>query len=176
MWGQLCFILLWIPGGLFCQQWMVDSSRIMFNVKNAGIKIEGTFSGLQIKFDFNPDKLNSSCIRASVDASTVNTGIRIRDNHLRRSDYFNVKHYPHISLDAVNFQKLDERQYLGTFTVHLKGKQAQVSIPFNFIKDGNQVILQGGFEIERSKFDIGDRSLLLSDKVRVDIWVKARKE
>jgi polyisoprenoid-binding protein YceI len=155
---------------------LVDSSSISFQIKNAGITVNGTFTGLAAEIDFNPKKLNSSLIVASVDASSVDTGIRIRNKHLRTSDFFHVDAYPQITMRSRNFQRKGEEQFLGIFTIHLKGKEDHVSFPFSFEKEEAYFIFKGSFEINRNDFDIGDASILLDDMVQVTIWVKAREE
>src|SRR5258708_5401667 len=73
-----------------------NGSSITFKIKNFGINTNGSFTGLQgnIKFDIN--HLDEANFDLSIDASTVNTGIDMRDNHLRNDSYFDVKNYPHI--------------------------------------------------------------------------------
>ena len=81
--------VLLIATGVACGQhiWIVDSSSVSFQIRNAGINVDGTFDGLEAEINFDPKKLKNSKIVASVDAASVDTGIRIRNNHLRKSDY-----------------------------------------------------------------------------------------
>jgi polyisoprenoid-binding protein YceI len=156
----------------------VDSSSVTFVIKNAGLPVNGSFSGLQAKIDFHPNKLDSSLMIASIDAGSIETGIRIRNNHLRRSDYFHVDSFPRITLKSVSFQKKGEGQFLGVFILYLKGREGKISVPFSFKKEETNYIFNGSFEINRSDYDIGDTSLLsilLSDKVHINIWVKVRE-
>jgi polyisoprenoid-binding protein YceI len=154
---------------------VVDSSSVSFRIKNAGITVNGTLAGLETQLAFNPKKLKSSSIVASVDASSVDTGIRIRNNHLRKSDYLNVAAYPRITMTSTNFQKNGDGQFLGDFIIHLKGKEGKVSLPFTFQKEGAYYILRGSFEINRKDYDVGGKSLILDDRVQVNILVKAKE-
>ena len=156
--------------------WVVDSSSVSFQIKNAGLTVNGTFIGLEAQIDFNPEKLKNSLIVASVDASSVDTGIRIRNNHLRNSDYFHVDTYPRITMKSVNFQKRGEEQFLGDFVLYLKGSEGKVSVPFSFQKESASYIFRGSFEIDRRDYGIGGKSMLIEDNVQITIWVKAKKE
>jgi len=71
-------------------------SAIQFKIKNFGINTGGSFTGLQgyIKFDINHP--GEASFDVSVDANSINTGIEMRDNHLRNDTYFDVKNYPRI--------------------------------------------------------------------------------
>ena len=173
----IVFVLILLSGSVFGQgHWAVDSSAVTFKIKNAGIVVNGTFGGLEAQIDFDPNKLKKSRITASVDAGSVDTGIRIRNNHLRMPDYFYVDSFPRITMKSVNFQKRGKEQFLGDFVLCLKGSECKVSVPFSFQKESASYIFRGSFEIDRRDYGIGGKSMLLEDNVQIAIWVKAKKE
>ena len=63
------------------------SSEIRFAIKNVGLKTTGTFGGLQGKIWFDKSQLPASFFDVSIEAASVNTGSKARDNHLKREDY-----------------------------------------------------------------------------------------
>src|SRR6476659_8359323 len=71
-----------------------DASEIKFTIKNFGLNVTGKISGLSGTIQFNPSNLSASSFNVSVDANTINTGIDMRDNHLKKEEYFNVAKYP----------------------------------------------------------------------------------
>ena len=167
------FFLLTTAG--YGQNLVVDSSSVNFRIRNAGIQVNGSFSGMEAKLDFNPRQLTNSRITASVDAATIETGIRIRNNHLRRKDYFYVDSFPRINMESVRFQQKGEGQFIGDFILHLKGSEGKVTVPFTFQHKGNIVIFKGNFDINRKDYDIGGNSLILADMVHITILVIARE-
>lgn len=173
---KLCIILLWLPASLISQHWIMDSSRISFKIKNAGLVVNGSFSGVELQCIFDPRDLGNALISASVDASTIYTGIRIRDKHLCRPDYFDIAVFPRISMISQDIQKSEPSEFLGNFSLSLKGKQDQVSFPFTYRQQGKQALLEGSFEIDRRDYDIGGQSILLDDTVTVEIWIKLHQE
>src|SRR6187397_66277 len=75
----------------------VDSaSTISFKIKNLGFNTTGSFSGLAGTVTFTPDNPDGCSFDVHIDANTVNTGVEMRDNHLRSDDFFDVKNYPQI--------------------------------------------------------------------------------
>jgi polyisoprenoid-binding protein YceI len=78
-------------------------------------------------------------------------------------------------MTSTNFQKNGDGQFLGDFIIHLKGKEGKVSLPFTFQKEGAYYILRGSFEINRKDYDVGGKSLILDDRVQVNILVKAKE-
>lgn len=174
--ARLLWLFIWLPGMLLGQQWSVDSSHITFKIKNAGIEVDGSFSGLNMDMEFDPQDPQNGHIHATLEAATVATGIRIRDKHLRRSDYFDVANFPHITMRSQDFAKGNPHQFSSTFLVSIKGEEGQVTLPFSFDQQGNQAIMEGSFEIDRRRYHLGDDSMILANQVIVEIWVKVSEQ
>ena len=152
-----------------------NGSSVQFKIKNFGIDVGGSMTGLQgmIKFDINkPAEANFD---VSIDASTVNTKNEMRDNHLKNETYFDVKKYPriHFVSDKVIPQGKD-----GTFLVAgnltIKNQTKGISFPFTATTIGNGYLFKGGFTINRRDFGVGGMSII-SDKLDVLLNVLAKK-
>ena len=153
--------------------WVVDSSSVTFEILNAGIAVNGSFDGLNANIKFDPEDLSRSKVIASIEAGTVNTGIRIRDKHLRKPDYFFTDSFPTIQLTCEDFYSGDDGGFTGNWTLALKGHDKPVSIPFTFKQNSSIARIEGSFVINRREFDIGGRSPILADEVTVAIVVWA---
>ena len=77
-------------------------SSVNFTIKNLGINVSGKFTGLSGWIHFDPANLTESKFSVSVNASTVDTDIKARDNHLKKEDYFYLEKYPRISFISKN--------------------------------------------------------------------------
>lgn len=172
----VAFAFLTVQLGFGQNRWLVDSSYIGFRIVNAGIQVEGTFDGLNAQINFSPKKLRKSQVTASVDAGSVETGIRIRDKHLRRPEFFNVEQYPFITLSSLDIQELETSGYLANFILELKGKKEFLTIPFTFQEMSDYAMLEGKFKINRIDYGVGKKSLLLSDSVDINIWLRITEE
>src|SRR5690242_1484831 len=82
----------------FAQKSNILKTDIKFQLKNLGIKTGGSFNTLQANINFNPDKLDSSSIEASLDVSSINTDNDLRDSHLRSDEFFDAQKYPAITM------------------------------------------------------------------------------
>src|SRR4051812_2754188 len=60
-----------------------DGSSVQFKIKNFGIDVGGSLTGLQGKIKFDINKPAESNFDITVDAATVNTKNELRDNHLK---------------------------------------------------------------------------------------------
>jgi polyisoprenoid-binding protein YceI len=151
----------------------VTHSAITFQTRNMGIGVGGSIGGLQAELKFNATNLAASTIEASVDANTINTDNSSRDDHLKGEDFFDVAHYPRISLKSVSFKHKNGNNNTGQFNLTMKGKTKLVEIPFSYTEKGNTSAFKGSFKLNRLDFGVGDGSLILADEVTVNIDAEA---
>lgn len=150
-------------------------SSVNFTIKNLGINVTGKFTGLSGLINFDPANLAESKFSVSVNAGTVDTDIKARDNHLKKEDYFYVEKHPRISFISKNITLEGAGQYKITGILEIKGIGKEISFPFtaNPLADG--YVFKGGFKINRKDFKVGGKSLILSDQLSVNLSVLARK-
>jgi len=151
--------------------WKVKNSCITFKIKNAGITVDGSFSGLEAEIKFNPLKPEEASIKASVNAKSINTGTEMRDNHLRKPEYFDVEKYPKISLQSTKIEKTGPISYNGHFKLTMKGITKDVLIPFNFMKLSDKTQFKGSFSLNRRDYNVGGNSISMADNLTVSIVV-----
>jgi polyisoprenoid-binding protein YceI len=153
----------------------ITKSAITFKIKNLGINVGGSFSGLKADINFDPTHLDSSTIEASVQSNTINTDNDSRDKHLKSDDYFDVDKYPEIKMKSVSIKHNNGSNYTGTFNLTIKDKTNQVQIPFTYSENGNTANFKGSFKIKRSDYGVGGKSMVMSDDVTISIDVSTSK-
>lgn len=148
----------------------ISSSTVAFTIKNAGLSVDGTLGNLKTTvFDFDIADLANSKIEATVDVSTINTGIDKRDEHLRNEDYFDVAKYPKITMKSTRFAMSKAGNAIGYFNLTIKNKTKAITIPiFTTEKDGKTTFTTK-FTIDRLDYGVGTSSFILSDDVKVSI-------
>ncbi len=69
-----------------------------------GTKVRGRFTEVSGTFTVaeNPEE---STLKAEVEASSINTGNSMRDDHLRTNDFLDVPNYPTLSLTSVGLRR-----------------------------------------------------------------------
>ncbi|MBC7888888.1 MAG: YceI family protein [Ferruginibacter sp.] len=174
----LSFVFAIFLSCLFAQNYMAvdNGSAIKFSIKNFGLNVSGSFTGLKGKLSFNPANPAASSINASVDAATVNTGNGSRDGHLKKEEYFNVAKYPLISFVST---KITGSSKPGSFLVEgnitIKGVTKKVSFPFTATAKGEGYLFAGEFKLNRRDFEVGGKSMVMSDNLTVSLSVFAKK-
>lgn len=69
-------------------------SFVKFKIKNAGLTVDGTFSDYKADIFYDENDVSKSKFYGEVKTTSINTGINLRDNDLRKKEYFDVKNFP----------------------------------------------------------------------------------
>jgi polyisoprenoid-binding protein YceI len=163
--------------GLFSQALVPgeEGSSVRFRIKNLGFNVTGSFSGLDGAIHFDAAKPASASFEVSIDANTVNTGIDMRDSHLRKEDYFDVKNHPRIRFVST---KVTNSTKAGTFFLYgnltIKGTTKEISFPFSATPNETGYLFEGEFKINRRDFKVGGGSTV-GDNLTVMLKVQAKK-
>lgn len=154
-----------------------EKSEVKFTIKNFGINTGGDFKGLKGNIVFDAAKPAESSFDVSIEAATVNTDVTARDNHLRKSEYFDVANHPRITFKT---DKVTASGKSGTYTaigkLTIKGTTKDISFPFTATTTSDGITFTGSFEINRRDYGVGGNSLVLSDNVKVELTVYAKKK
>ena len=170
--GYALLLILSSESLLGQDSWKIDSTQIVFHISNAGFEVAGTISGVAGEIKFSKNKLDQSYFRATAKSETIKTGNRLRDKHLKKADYFDVEKYPTIRVETNNIIPSKDG-----FTAHavitIKGVTKNIDIPFGFKQTKDGAEFKGSFSLNRLDFGVGGKSFILSDTVRIDIWIGA---
>jgi polyisoprenoid-binding protein YceI len=151
------------------------ASEVTFRIKNLGFNTTGSFSGLAGVISFNPDNPDGCSFDVHIEAGTVNTGVNMRDDHLRAEDFFDVKNHPQIRFVS---EKVTGTKKNGTLFVSgkltIKGVTKEISFPFTAQPVDDGYLFNGEFSINRKDYKVGGGSTV-SDKLTVLLKVVAKK-
>lgn len=173
---HIIFILLFVGIGSLATSWTPTTAAIKFNIKNAGLTVDGSLSGLVASVDFDPTNLATSKISASVKVNTIKTGISARDAHLVKEEYFNAAKFPKIEMVSTSFSKASGGGYIGKFNLTIKGKTKNIAIPFTFTESKGNGTFKGNFSLDRLTYEVGETSMVLGDNVKVSITLNSTKK
>ncbi|HWY11064.1 MAG TPA: YceI family protein [Bacteroidia bacterium] len=171
-------VLLFLSGTNFSfsqTQWKVSKSAITFKIKNAGLTVDGSFGGLIAVINFDAATYSKGFMEASIDVNTINTGIDLRNSHLKKEEYFNVSGFPKISLKSTSFSKEKDGTFKGFFKLTIKAVTKDVIIPFSYTESGNTAILKASFTLNRIDYTVGGNSWTMSDDVTINFLVNTIK-
>ena len=153
----------------------ITNAKISFELKNLGFKTGGVIGGVQGNIAFDPAKLATSKIEAAADINTINTDNDMRDEHLKKPEYFDAQKYPKMSLSSVSFKNKSGNSYIGQFNLTIKGVTKAVDVPFNYAEIATGSVFKGSFKINRRDFGVGGNSMTMSDMVTINFEAETAK-
>jgi polyisoprenoid-binding protein YceI len=103
--------------------WNVDPSHseVGFTVKHLVISnVRGAFGKVQGKVVLDEADPARSTVEATIDASSIDTGVADRDAHLRSADFLDVARYPSITFKSTKVEQKGEDvlRVAGDLTLH----------------------------------------------------------
>lgn len=99
--AALVLVALVLPGAVEAQplrfRIQSEASEITFRATSRLMNADGRFSRFSGDVVVDPAALTSARISLTIDAASLDTGIEMRDNHLRSSDFFEVERFPTVT-------------------------------------------------------------------------------
>lgn len=95
-------------------------SQVDFGIKHMGIStVHGRFAIKDGAIDLDPQNLTDSSVAATIDVSSVDTGVAQRDGHLRSPDFFDTAKYPTATFKSTKITKAgDGYDVTGDLSLH----------------------------------------------------------
>jgi polyisoprenoid-binding protein YceI len=152
-----------------------DKSTVKFVIKNFGVNTGGDFKGLQGSINWDAANPEKGVFDISIDATTVDTDMDARDNHLRKEEYFDVEHFPKITFKSDRITQ-SGRKLTVYGKLSIKGTTKDVSFPFTATSKDNGFLFEGSFQMDRRDYKVGGNSMVLSDNVIISLSVFAEKK
>jgi polyisoprenoid-binding protein YceI len=173
----LVFILLFCAFSSFSQELLQEDkeSSITFIIKNFGFNVDGNFSNFKIISNFNANNLKESFINASIQVNSIFTDYKARDEHLLKSDYFDVKNYPEIVFESSAIEKSTDDKFIIKGFLTIKGIKKNIKTFLEVDDTENNIIISAKFAINRKDFDVGGSSFILSKNVNIKMIYVATK-
>ena len=108
---SLVLVLFTLPLG--AAAWKIDSahSSASFRVSHMVVAtVTGKMAGIKGTVDINDKDITKSSVTAELDAATIWTDNKKRDDHLRADDFLDVKKYPKIYFKSTAVKKTGKNQ------------------------------------------------------------------
>jgi polyisoprenoid-binding protein YceI len=163
-------------------------SFISFRVGHNGlIEVPGFFRDFAGSVNFDNKNVTRSTVEFTAKATSVDTGVTGRDNHLRTKDFFEVEMYPDITFKSTKVEKKGKNWLLtGDFT--MKGVTKSLTFPFTIAgflpaneRNGGRMGITAETTINRRDFGVNyDAKLptglpVVSDSVKIILQIEAVK-
>ncbi len=171
----LSAVLLFTPS-VAAEEFRADvaHSTVGFVVESALIDAQGTFNEWSAVAIVDGGDLSTLEIRATIDISSIDTGIEKRDAHLESPDFFEVGNYPEAVFKSREVKVQSPESLLVSGDLTIKGVTQKVSIPVavKHSEDG-RYRLAGQLKIDRMAYGVDYQSNLnpIADSVDINLDV-----
>ncbi|CAN5386019.1 YceI family protein [soil metagenome] len=153
-----------------------ESSSVKFKIKNLGIIVDGSLKGLKGAIEFDPARPDAARFDVTVDANTINTGIRARDKHIKKEEYFDVAKYSTLKFTATKIAASSgANNFIVSGNLTIKNITKAISFPFTATLQNNGYLFKGEFKINRRDYSVGGSSITMSDNLTVFLEIFAKK-
>ena len=95
-------------------------SEVTFQVRHLLTKVRGRFSDFDGTIEYDEEQPENSHVNAAIQATSIDTSERDRDNHLRSADFFDVEKYPTLTFTsgAIARKRSNDFELTGDLTIH----------------------------------------------------------
>lgn len=151
------------------------TSHIRFYATSRFVDAEGWFHRFDGTILIDESRAEGASGKLVVELASVDTRNRLRDDHLRSADFFDVDRHPTATFVTTAVQPGD-RQWTVLGQLTIRGVSRPITLPVTVSRIGDALRVAGELVVSRREFGISYQSVLnpIKDEVRVRIELVAR--
>lgn len=152
-----------------------EASEITFRATSWLMNADGHFARFSGEVLVDPATLTGARITLTVESASLDTGIEMRDRHLRSADFFDVRRFPAIAFQSMRVESAGRRAtVVGRLTLH--GVTREIAVPVDVQITDTALVASGEFIVNRGEYAMNYNSFLnpIGNEVRVAFTFLAR--
>src|SRR5579864_309476 len=178
-WTFITFFALTLAATAQAGTWQIDPphASAQFSVRHLGVStVRGAFTKVSGSAKYDPADPSKTMLDATIDATSVDTRVEMRDNDLRSPNFLEVQKYPTITFHSKSAKAAGagKLQITGDLNIHGVTKEVVLDVdgPSAPIKDpwGNQRIgASASTRINRRDFNVNGAPGVVGDEITITI-------
>src|SRR5271166_7186661 len=159
--------------------WKIDPnhSAAQFSVRHMGIStVRGAFTKVSGTVTYDPADPSKTSIDVSIDASSVDTRVEMRDNDLRSPNFFDVAKYPTLTFKSKRVEAAGpgKLKVTGDLTIHGVTKEIVLDVdgpsaPVTDAKGNSHMGASASTKINRKDFGVSGNPNAVGDEITITI-------
>lgn len=137
-------------------QVLADKSTLVFNFKQMGVGLAGSFKRFAAQLNFDTNKVESAKASVDVDLASIDTGSSEGDDEVAGKQWFDTKVFPTARFVSGHIRSLGSNRYEVAGQLSIKGRTHPVTAIATMTTQGNVAQFDGSFAIKRADFAIGE--------------------
>ena len=153
-----------------------------------GTKVRGRFTDCDATVVI-ADPPRDSTVRATAVAASIDTGVEMRDEHLRSNDFLDAPGHPELAIVSTGLTQVGETRWELATDLSLRGVTRPVVFDLEYhgagpglAPDSEVVAFSANAEIDRRDFGVSfnkaldNGGLVVGNKVRIELEVEAARQ
>lgn len=161
--------------GLVSFRIQAEASDVTFKATSRLMNAEGRFHNMSGEIVVDPADITTARVALRVEAPSIDTGIGMRDNHLRSEDFLDARQFPLLTFESTRVEAIGRRaNVFGRLTIH--GVTREIAVPVDVDVSATALVAGGEFVINRRDYGIDYQSVLnpIGNEVRIAFTFRAR--
>lgn len=173
------------------KKWTPDfmHSEVHFKAKHLMINnVTGTFQKWNATMESHGDDFENANVSFTADVASINTGMEMRDNHLKSEEFFHAEKHPELKFYSIAMNKKSDNHYQldGNLTIRDVTKPITLQVEY-----GGQMVdfygnIKAGFEIngiiKRKEFGLAwdaiteAGGIVVSDDIKLTLNIQMQQQ
>lgn len=160
-----------------------DHTEVRFVAQHIGMsKIHGAFRNLEGHIQV-AEPFERSRVEVAIDAASIDTGVQMRDDHLRSPDFLDVANYPQLYFSSDRLQPMRGDRWKITGSLTLRGTTSPVQLDTSYLGlrswNGTRAACLCTTELRREDYAVNWQQILnkgiavVGPTVRIELDVQA---
>lgn len=165
--------------------WTIDPqyATVEFSAKMLFFTVKGRFTDFGGKITLDENDIHRSSVEVTINAASVITGIKMRDEHLRSKDFLDAAKYPKIHFQSASVGRGKDRDMLrinGTLTIKSQSREVALDVTItdrSRSPQGDEILYFAAVaEIDRFDFGVKYARGLIGRSLKILIQAQASKQ
>lgn len=152
-----------------------DVSEVGFRATSRLMNADGRFHRMRGEIVVDPKDLSTARIGVTIESASIDTGIGLRDTHLRSKDFLDVEKFPDIIFESVRVEATGRRATV-TGRLTLRGISKEIAVPVDVAVSDVALVATGELVMNRRDYGMDYNSFVnpIGNEVRVNFTIRAR--
>jgi polyisoprenoid-binding protein YceI len=152
-----------------------EASELGFRATSRIMNADGRFHRFRGDVAVDPRDLATARISLSIEAASIDTGIGLRDTHLRSADFFDVERFPTITFESLRVEA-EGRRATVTGRLTVRGVTREIAVPVDVAVSDVALVASGELVMNRRDYGMVYNSFVnpIGNEVRVSFTIRAR--
>ncbi len=171
--------LLAVSACAHADTWQIDPAHTaaQFSVRHMGIStVRGAFTKVSGSIQFDAADPSKSAVDVTIDASSVDTRVSMRDNDLRGPNFLDVAKYPTMTFKSKRVEAAGNGmlRLIGDLTIHGVTKEVALEVegpskPIQDPRGNSRMGASATTKISRKEFGVTGAAMMVGDEITITI-------